>query len=176
MATGTDLSGAVALASALEHNQSVAALDMSNNQLVKTSFRSKDDRADDYSVTYALAKSLAVNQVSVLGCRACACACSCVHTAAVREQVLLRIDLSSNSVKKRGQVPIIEALRVCPCGLRFAPHVKQCVNVWFSRRMAIRQASTEGVSRYPHASLKWALARLSQFVFEALREERQIMF
>ena len=85
MATGTDLSGAVALASALEHNQSVAALDMSNNQLVKTSFRSKDDRADDYSVTYALAKSLAVNQVSVLVCRACVCACSCVHTAAVRE-------------------------------------------------------------------------------------------
>ena len=153
-AAGEDLTGAAALAAALEHNQSIAALDLSNNQLVKTSFRSFDDRSDDYSVTFALARSLTVNQV------------------------LLRVDLSSNSIKKRGQVPIIEALRASPCGLRFAPEVKHAVDQWFFARMAIRNevAKREGVSRYPQASLKWALARLSQFVFEALREERQIMF
>lgn len=152
--TGADLSGAAAIMAALEHNQSIAALDMSNNMLVKTSFRSFDDRSDDYTVMLAFAKSLAVNRV------------------------LLRVDLSSNAVKKRGQVAVLEALRSSPCGLRFAPHVKVAVETWFQTLMKRRRAGKKrtDVSRYPPASTKWALARLLQTVFQCLREERQIMF
>lgn len=152
---GDDLSGAAALCAALEHNRSIAALDLSNNQLVKTSFRSFDDRSDDYSVTFALGRAMANNQV------------------------LLRVDLSANAIKKRGQVAIIEALGVSPCGLRFAPHIKRCLDKWFERLMKKRNAEAltgTGVSRYPPASLRWAVQRVSRYVFEALQEERQIMF
>lgn len=57
------MSGVKAIAAALVDNRSIAALDLSSNGLIKTSFRSRDNRDDDYSAVFALADALTHNQV-----------------------------------------------------------------------------------------------------------------
>lgn len=84
--------------------------------------------------------------------------------------------MSSNGIKKRGQLPFVNALETSPYGLRFAVHVQRILEGWFNGLVKASAKRKGGASRYEAATIMDTRKRMLMFVFANLREERQILF